>query len=277
MIRFPPRITLALLPALVITPNSVRAQFADSSSAVFTASETGAVRTERVMNRTFERVTLDGGPTELLLAVEHELWADADSTERRGTVRVRVLEWDGAAFSRAKWSVEAAADQVGTEHPGYLRLMRYGCCELDNTHTLYDLRDGREALRFTEAPLSTYDTAGALVLVAYESPASWRAVQQSDPEAQGMLRLFMGGRVADEVLLTGGGEGEAGYIIPRGVFCGEQGAVDLNGPDGVGRRAFHACYQFQGGAWAVLPVSGGRFVLDQARLPPGVVARRGGW
>jgi|GEM_PF-4916621 len=268
-------IALLLLTACATVGGRTPVQ-SSPSSAEFTPGPDGGVGRERVRNSTLERVTLEDG-TPVLLAIDHTRWIDPADEDGGGRVTVTALAWDGAAFTRLLWALEEPAEDWRASD--YLRLTEYGCCDLDATHTFRDLRTGSEVAWFTEEPLSAYDAAGKPVLIAYESPQSTRVPEGFDGAGvQGMLRIVRGAAVTDSVVVTGSGEDEAGYMIGRGVFCGADGAVRMRPPDAVSDdQPFHVCYQFESGAWAVLPVRGGRFVLEDARFPAGVSARRGGW
>ncbi|HEX6037875.1 hypothetical protein, partial [Longimicrobium sp.] len=248
-------------------------------SAEFRASSSGGISAERVRSTTLARVTL-AGDVNGLLAIDQEQWSDAEDEDQGGTIRVRALGWDGAAFTRPMWTVESAADRWSLEPFGYLRLTRYGCCDMDVTHTLYDLATGQEVAWYTDGPpLTLYGQAGGPVLVAFESPRSTRVPEGLDAsEVQGRLRLIRGTAVADEVVIAGSGETETGYVSPDGLFCDARGRIQARAPDGVSdETGFAVCYQFEGGAWAVIPVRGGRFDVHAATLPQGIALVRGGW
>ena len=272
------RILLCCFAVLAAAPSAARAQPAPASSVTFAPAADGSIASERVRNVTYRRITTDGENAHALLVVDHEWWVDAEAEESASRMQVRALGWDGAAFARLLWTVEAAADRAEVEW-GFLRLTSDGCCDLDQTHTLYDLAGGREVAWFTAEPVYTYNQEGGALLVTYESPQSIRLPEgASTRDAQGVVRVVLGGRITDEVLLRGGTEGEAGYIHGTGTFCDADGRVRMRAPDPVGPgRTVHVCYQFESGAWAVLPVRGGRVLLEDARLPAGVTARRGGW
>lgn len=279
MPRTPLTLAAALLAAACASAAPLRAQPWPAPAAEFRAGPDGGIAAERIRATTLERVVLPGD-TNLLLAIDHERWSDADAEDQGGTLRVRALGWDGAAFAREAWTVEARAEGWSLEPFGYLRLTQYGCCDLDVTHTLYDLATGREVAWYTDGPpLTAWDVDGRALLVAFESPRSTRVPEGVDASAvQGMLRLVRGTEVADAVVITGSGEGETGYVTPTGLFCDGEGRVRTRAPDLVGpESAFAVCYQFEGGAWAVIPVRGGRFDLQGATLPRGIALVRGGW
>lgn len=267
----------ALLAACASAP--LRAQPWPAPSAQFTAGPGGGIVRERILGTTLQRVILPGD-TNVLLSVEQETWSDAEREDQGGTVRARALGWDGAAFTRPLWTVEAPADRWSLEPWGYLRLTAYGCCDLDVTHTLHDLATGREVAWYTDGPpLSAWDSEGRPLLVAFESPRSTRVPEglRTD-EVQGKLRLVRGAEVVDSVVIAGGGEGEAGYVSPAGFFCDGEGRIRARAPDGVDEGSdFAVCYQFESDAWAVIPVRGGRFDVRGATLPRGIALVRGGW
>lgn len=276
-----PRLLRVLAGALLLSAcaSGGGTRVANPPSADFEPARHGGVGRERIRNTTLERVTVDDGRTPMLLVIDHEWWVDPENEDFGGRAKVAALGWDGRAFTRPLWRVDERADTWRTEWMDYLRLTEHGCCDIDNTHTLYDLRTGRRVAWFTEEPLAAFDRQGRQVMVAYESPRSARVPEGFDGAGvQGMLRIVRGAEVMDSIVLTGDGEGEAGYIHPRGLFCDAEGRVQMRQPDGMGEQsAIHVCYQFESGAWAVLPVRDGRFVLEGARFPAGVSARRGGW
>jgi hypothetical protein len=272
----------ALAAALLIAASSattLRAQPWPAPSAEFRAGAGGALAGERIRSTTLARVTL-AGDVNGLLAVDQEQWFDADQEDQGGIIRVRALGWDGAAFTREMWTVELQADRWSLEPYGYLRLTQYGCCDMDVTHTLYDLATGREVAWYTDGPpLTLYGQAGGPILVAFESPRSTRVPEGLDAsEIQGRLRLVRGTAVVDEVVIAGSGETETGYVSPQGLFCDAEGRIQARTPDGASdQTGFTVCYQFEGGTWLVLPVRGGRFDLHAATLPQGIALVRGGW
>ncbi|HYW10433.1 MAG TPA: hypothetical protein VE871_00715 [Longimicrobium sp.] len=141
---------------------------------------------------------------------------------------------------------------------------------------MYDLHTGRPVAWYTHEPLDVMDERVEMTLVAFESPRSTRAPRTLGGDALGMLRIVRGTKMSDQLVLTGT---DANPVHPRVVLCDAQGRVNLMFPPFARgpHAAFHACLQFQDGAWAVLPVREGRFVVEDARLPPGVTARRGSW
>lgn len=272
---------LSIVPAALLLTACATAgtRVMHPASADFQPSSDGGVGRERIHNTTLERITLDEGRTPLLLVIRHEWWVNPEEEEHGGRVKASALGWDGRAFTRPVWTMEGPADEWQTDWIDYLRLTQYGCCDIDNTHTIHDMRTGRAVAWFTEEPLTAYGVDGSPVLVAYESPKSTRVPDGFDGEGvQGMLRIVRGAAVTDSIVVTGGGEGETGYMHPRGAWCGEDGTVRMRQPDGMGPESvFRVCYQFENDAWAVLPVRDGRFLLEDARFPAGISARRGGW
>jgi hypothetical protein len=274
-----------LAAALLITASTTAAAAAHAQpwpapTAEFRAAPTGGISGERIRYTTLRRVDLPGD-TPVLLSIDHEQWFDEEREEQGGTLRVRATGWDGAAFTRPLWTMESQADGWSMEPFGYLRVTQYGCCDLDVTHTLYDLSAGREVAWYTDGPpLTAWGSDGKPILVAFESPRSTRVPEGLDASrVQGMLRLIHGSRVVDAVVVRGSGEGDAGYLSPVGLFCDAQGRIQARAVDGIDEDdvAFAVCYQFEGGAWVVIPVRGGRFDVGGATLPGGITLTRGGW
>lgn len=277
-----PRHSIHIAAALVLTAAAsatLGAQPWPAPTAEFRPGASGGVSAFYIRNTALEHVVLPGS-RDVLLSVEQKTWSDADEEEHGGTIRVHARGWDGTAFTREMWTVESAADRWSLEPFGYLRLSQYGCCDLDVTHTLYDLATGREVAWYTDGPpLSTWDREGRPVLIAYESPRSTRVPAEVDPLAvQGRLRLIRGAEVADEVVIAGSGETETGYVSPTGLFCDGEGRIQQRAPDGMDDDSpLHVCFQFESDAWARIPIRGGRFDLEGATLPQGIALVRGGW
>lgn len=269
----------AVLLATACVTSVAAAQPWPAPFATFRPNGQGGIASERMRVTTLERLVLPGD-TNVLLVISQNTWADAEEEDQGGTIRADAMGWDGRAFTRSMWTVEIAADRWSLEPFGYLRLTQYGCCDLDVTHTLYDLRTGREVAWYTDGPpLTLWGGDGGPVLVAFESPRSTRVPEGLDAsEVQGKLRLVRGTAVADEIVIAGSGETETGYVSPMGLFCDAEGRIQARAPDGADDdRGFFVCYQFEGGAWAVIPVRGGRFDVQAATLPQGIALVRGGW
>jgi hypothetical protein len=238
---------------------------------------------ERIRN-TMLRTQFYNGDDAMLLVVEQDQWMDADEDgddgQVRNSVRIQALGWDGAAFTRPLWTREERAHGWETVPAGYLRLTTLDCCPAERTHTLYDLDTGRLVAWYTGEPLVVMDLRARLLLVLYESPRSTHAPKGSGEGAvQGMLRIVRGTEVTDQVLVTGRDpDAEDGYAALIPAFCDAQGRPTLRqlsgGNDDI---SFNACFETEGRGWIVIPVRGGRFVLENARLPAGIGIRRGGW
>jgi hypothetical protein len=278
MRRFPASLAAVLLAAAALHPAA--AQMTRTTSAEYRPNGGGGIGYEHLHNASIVRAEVYGPERQLLLLVDAvELWPEVeDETVPGATIQVQALEWDSTAFTRPLWTVDAPAHAWDLEPAGFLRLSSIwnGGYRGQETHTLYDLHTGREVAWYTHEPLEVMDERMRMTLVAFESPRSTRASPAPGDGVQGMLRIVRGARMTAQLVLTGT---DTDRVHPRVVLCDAEGRVNLMVPAFAAgpRSAFHACLQFQGGAWAVLPVREGRFVLEDARLPPGVTARRGSW
>ena len=244
----------------------------------------GNISHERIRNTTLRTVSHPTDHT-MLLVVEVDLWMKAydggDEGQVRNCVRVRALGWDGTAFTRPRWAREQGAEDWEVLPSGHLRLTTMACCGRVTTHILYDLETGREVTSYTGEPLSALDLDVGSVLVLWESPQSLRAPAGTDgKDVQGVLRIVRGTEVTDTVLVTGHDPAaKETWVELRAAFCDAEGRPTLQQASGAenDELVFNACFETQGRRWLVLPVRGGRFVPEDARLPPGFAVRRGGW
>jgi hypothetical protein len=284
------RLASSLTAALLLAPcASARTQTPFAPPSVeFRMDAHGNISYERIRNTTLHTVSYQDDSS-MLLVVEAEAWMkalpDGDEGQMRNTVRVQALGWDGDAFTRPLWTREERAE-TWEMLPDYVQLTTIACCGREITHTLYDLETGREVASHTGKPLSAIDQRTESLLVLYESPRSLRAPAGADRgNVQGVLRIVRGTEVTDTVLVTGRDAGskeawaELHAVELRAAFCEADGRPTLRQLSGVadGDITFTACFETEDRAWIFLPVRGGRFVLERARLPAGFAVRRGGW
>ena len=281
------RLASAFTAALLLAPCASAAAPAQTPFATpsvsFRMDEDGNISHERIRNTTLHTVS-HGTYHTMLLVVEEDQWmeaeADGDDGEVRNSLRVRALGWDGSAFTRPVWTQEEPADGWDLL-AGYLRLTTIACCGSETTHTLYDLETGRKVASHTGEPLAAIDQRTESLLVLYESPRSLQAPAGTDGgNVQGVLRIVRGTEVTDTVLVTGPDPGTKDpWVELRAAFCSADGRPTLRQLSGEenGDITFNACFETEGRRWIVLPVRGGRFVLESARLPAGFAVRRGGW
>jgi hypothetical protein len=269
---------IAALCSALCVPVAARAQAFSPPSVEFRRDADGSIAHERIRNTTLRTVPR-GDDDAMLLVVEQDEWME--NAEIHNSVRVRAQGWDGSAFTRPLWAREERADAWELVPVGYLRLTSIVCCGAVTTHTLYHLETGREVAWHTSEPLTVVDLRARTLLVLYESSWSVRAPKGAQRnEVQGMLRIVRGTEVTDQVLVTGRDRNAIEeWPELRAAFCDEQGRPRLRQVSGEkdGDITFDACFELKGGGWIVLPVRGGRCVLESARFPAGITARRGGW
>jgi hypothetical protein len=273
--------TLALYPAaafLLALSASGYAQTFSPPSVEFHRDKDGTITYERIRNTTLRTLPY-GDDDAMLLVVEQDQRMKGD--EVRDSVQVRALGWDGRAFTRPLWARSEAADAWEIRPADYLRLTTIACCGTTTTHTLYDLDTGKEVAWHTAEPLMALDLRGRPLLVLYESPYSVRAPATARRnDVQGMLRIVRDTELTDQVLVTGryARADEEGPEL-HAAFCDAEGHPTLQQESSAENDdvTFNACFQLQGGDWIFLPVRGGQFVLESARLPTGIAVRRGGW
>lgn len=238
----------------------------------------GRIQTERIVNRTFHRLHFSEppNPQELLLVLTTE---DEQLPEDEGfayKVNVRAWRWTGAAFGQPAWSWEGAASAARIERWRYVRVTRPGCCAFGDTHTLVDGRDGKVLLHYTDDALFVADTlVDAETIVAFDNGYSYTAPDSlmGLPDFLGVLRLAHTGGAREALVVNGG---ETDLLRPQLVRCDAQGTPML-GQDIGSPGGFHVCAQTFGGRWLTIPVRGGRFVLDEAKLPPGLTLTPIAW
>jgi hypothetical protein len=282
------RLASTLAAALLLAPGApapagAQTPFAPPSIS-FRMDKDGNISHERIRNTTL-RTLLHGTDHAMLLVVEEDLWMEADEDgddgQVRNTLRLQALGWDGSAFTRPLWTREERADGWEMSSGGRLRLTTIACCGRETTHTLYDRETGREVAWHTGEPLAAIDQRAESLLVLYESPRSLRApAGAGGGDAQGVLRIVRGTEVTDTVLVTGRDPGaKEAWAELRAAFCHADGRPTLRQLSGVENDdiTFNACFETEGRRWIVIPVRGGRFVLEGARLPAGFTVRRGGW
>ncbi|HYW05865.1 MAG TPA: hypothetical protein VE913_02850, partial [Longimicrobium sp.] len=183
--------------------------------------------------------------------------------------QVRALGLRAGTFSAPLWTVDAIGTRVEVLEGRYLRVTHSSCCSTIDTHTLYDVANGRRMMSYTSPLLVVRVERGEPILLSFESgDAAGAPAELGGDGGVGVLRVSRGARMLDRLVLRGATL-EAGDLAA----CDAAGRV-RNAEWAEPGTTLHACIAMFDGGVAVFPVRDGRFILEAATLPPGLTAVR---